>query len=120
MFTSQTDIFAKRAIFDNTPTKIWFGLRILVHWNFLKNLISKNWDSFLGGESPAHDFFSSVTNGRNANHKLTTLQYKLQVCLLILLTDWAINKVFQSNQQENLNPFSLKVISNHGPTRNGL
>ena len=53
MFPLWTDILVKSAIFDNTPAEKWFGLRILVPWNFLKNLISTIWDSFHGGASPS-------------------------------------------------------------------
>ena len=41
-----TDILAKSTIFDHTPVEKWFGPRIFVPWNFLKNLISTIWDSF--------------------------------------------------------------------------
>ena len=65
---SRTDILAKCAIFDNTPADEWFGPKVFVPWDFLKNIISTIWDSFHGGESPSYDFFFSVTDGQSANH----------------------------------------------------
>ena len=59
MFT-ESDILAKKAIFDNTPAYKWFGPRICAPCNFLKNLIFTIWDSFHGGESPLCYFFFSV------------------------------------------------------------
>ena len=64
---------AKSAIFGNTPAGKWFGPRIVVPWNFLKNLISTIWDSFHVGASPSYDFFFRVTDGQNSNAELITL-----------------------------------------------
>ena len=61
MFASRTDILIKSAIFDNTPAKKWFGPRICVPWNFLKNLIPTIWDSFHDGASSSYDIFFTVS-----------------------------------------------------------
>ena len=53
---------AKSVIFGNTPEEKWFGPKIVVPWNFLKNRISTVWDSFHGGASPSYDNFFSVTD----------------------------------------------------------
>ena len=86
MFVSWTDIFAKRAIFDNTPADKWFNLRIFVPWNFLKYLISTVWDSFHGSESPSYDSFFSVTDGQNANLELITFTDESTVSKSIKIT----------------------------------
>ena len=66
MFPSRTDISVKIVIFDSTPAEQSFGPRIVVPWNFLKNLISTIWDSVHGGERPSYDLFFSVTDGEYA------------------------------------------------------
>ena len=62
--------FGKKYNFDNTPAEKWFGLRIFVPWNFLKNLISTIWDSFHGGASPSSLPFLQC-HGRTKCYPLT-------------------------------------------------
>ena len=93
MFASRMDILVKSAIFYNTPAEKWFGLRIFVPWNFLKNLISSIWDSFMVVQA-LHMTFSSVSR----TDKMLTL-------------NWSHSEVFTREQSAQFEwSFELWII----------
>ena len=64
---SQTDIWAKSAIFDNTPAVKWFSPRIFIPLELFKEPNLSNRDTKHECRSVPTEVFVSVTDGQNAN-----------------------------------------------------